>query len=281
VELVFAGICCWVDAKAPKTGKTVIIPNSTRGGTHRGGVIPPHMAFVHAKKNQVQSVDWEPAITAGDNLVYLLEGDRITFDPAPGGGAIDVSALPHVKTHSTKTPICPAADELRTGFRDEPNAFNVLGIVDLSADAPVTTSENGLGAVFARLRMPDGPVTITASPFSGEVSRSLKIVDPSASVFIANVTLMDYLLGTPAPEDDHKYLVCEMFKPHATAAASARTPSGSERAMNVELSEVLTSPAPKNPLGDTPLDRLNAASGKNMEDFLCTFAAGCSDSRWP
>jgi hypothetical protein len=278
VEIVFAGICCWVDAKVPKVGKTVIIPNSTRGGTRRGRPIPPHSAFIHAKRQQVESTNWTPAFTAGeDNLAFLLGGDFVTFDPLPGGGAIDIADLPHVRAQVANEPICPAADELRPGYRDHPNAVNVLGLIDLPPEAAVSTSSHGKGAMVARLRMPDGPVTITATPFANDTGpRSLKITDPNASVFICNVSMMDYFLGIPAEDDDHKYLVCEMFKPHVMA--NPNSPNDSDVPMMVaELSE----PEEEDRVDGSKLSKLQETTGKAMDDFLCTFAAGCSDSQWP
>jgi hypothetical protein len=276
MEIVFAGICCWVDAKAPKAGKTVIIPNAKRGGAHRGSLIPPHSAFIHAKRHQVDSSDWQPAVTVDDNLVFMLEGDSITFDPVPSGGAIDVSDLPHVRARITNEPICPAADELRPGFRDHPIADNVLGLVDLSPDAHVFTSSNGHGAMFATLDMPAAPVTIKATPFHPPAKvRSLKITDPSATVFIANVTMMDYLLGNPAPDDEHKFLVCEMFAPRSTLHTMPSVARRRAPMMVAQLSEQATPFDVKNVSG------LEGTAAKIMEDFLCGFAAGCSDSQWP
>ena len=106
MEIVFAGICCFVDAKAPKTGKTVIIPNSRRGGLKDAVPIPPHRAFIHAKRRNVEMSNWQPAITVGDDDVFFyLEGDRITFDPVPAGGSIDITSLPHVKDATGDLPI--------------------------------------------------------------------------------------------------------------------------------------------------------------------------------
>lgn len=275
MEIVFAGICCWVDAKAPKNGKTVIIPNATRGGSKDGVPIPPHSAFIHAKRNQVESSNWAPALTAGeDNLVFLLEGDAITFDPVPGGGSIDIRNLPHVRDRVGDEPICEAADEIRAPFRDRPDPLYVSGLVDLPAEASVSTSTNGNGAMFATLHMPDIPVTITATPFKGGAPRWLRITDPSAPVFVCNVSMMDYLLGNTADDDSHKYLVCEMFKPRSSAAPAISRATGNAT-MLAELSEA----APR-PHGDE-LAKLRNTSGKVMQDFLCTFAAGCSDSQWP
>jgi len=58
MDIVFAGICCWVDAKPPTTGKTVIVRNALGGGTHQGNIIPPHFAFIHAKREQIDAHDW-------------------------------------------------------------------------------------------------------------------------------------------------------------------------------------------------------------------------------
>jgi hypothetical protein len=176
----------------------------------------------------------------------------------------------------TKEPICPAADELRHGFRDDPTAFNVLGLVDVPPDAPISTSSNGNGAMFATMRMPDGPLTIMAKPFDSAMrQRTLQVIDPSASVFIANVTMIDYLLGQRAPDDDHQYLVCEMFKPHSKPNATASHET-SALVMKTELSERET-----NSVDEAAIANVQATAGKIMQDFLCTFAAGCSDSQWP
>lgn len=279
MEIVFAGICCWIDAKPPKSGKTVIIPNTTRGGTHSGSNIPPHSAFIHAKRGQVESSDWAPTLMAGDdNLVYMFEGDFLTFDPVPSGGSIDITELPHVKAAVTNQPICPFADEIRPGFRDDPDPVKVLGLVELPGDAPVSTSANGRGAMFANLHMPKGPVTIKATPFTGGPSRSLQVIDGSASIFVCNVSIMDYLLGNLVREDDHKYLVCEMFRPRSIRNADDSPKQQDGELAVARLSSEEEQPGPPD---HASLSRLNLASGKVMHDFLCTFAAGCSDSQWP
>lgn len=258
-----------------------MIPNATRGGAHRGSPIPPHSAFIHTKSNQVQIGDWQPSFAAQDNLVFLLQGDTITFDPPPAGGSIDVSALPHVRRRENKEPICPAADELRPGFLDDPNPLNVLGLVHLPTDAPVSTSSNGLGAMFATLHMPDGPVTITATPFGGGPARSLRITDATGHVFIANVTMMDYLMGVPANEDDHQYLVCGMFKPRVKTTTHPGTPlSDLSDAPSAMVAAELSEGEPI-AIDHSVFAGVGVAPAKPMEDFLCTFAAGCSDSQWP
>jgi hypothetical protein len=269
MEIVFAGICCWVDSLTPLNGKTVVIPNASRGGVHEGEPIPPHSAFIHVKQGQAESSSWQPAITSEDNRIFLLSGDRITFDPVPRGGAIDISALPHVREAIQKQPICGAAEEFRPGFLHQPNPLNVAALAELPADAPVSTSANEHGAMFAVLTMPDAPVTITATPLSGGPARSLTIIDPSATVYVANVTLSAYLLRSPAEDDDHQYLVCQMF----TRSGSASAP------------EALMSAEPAAPSHD-PADleaaaTLTGTSVEAMQDFLCGFAAGCSDSQWP
>lgn len=274
MEIVFAGICCWIDSVPPGTGKTVIIPNASRGGAHRGTPIPPHSAFIHVKKGQVETTNWEAGVTSEDNLIFLLDGESITFDPVPSGGAIDISALPHVRDRAGKEPICRAADELRPGFVDKPEKLRVAGLVRLPADADVTTSANGNGATFAVLRMPNQPVTITATPFSGSGARTLRITDPSATVFIANVTLMEYLRRTPAATDDHQFLVCHMFTARSAANDTAAAGIGRE----VMLAELA------GPEGEpVDFDAASALTGTSAtaEDFFCGFAAGCSDSQWP
>jgi hypothetical protein len=275
VEIVFAGICCWVDAKSPSTGKTVIIPNSTRGGLKDGSPIPPHSAFIHAKRRDVEPSNWPPAITVGDDdVLFLLDGDSISFDPTPAGGSIDITNLPHVKDAVGDVPICEAADEIRAPFRDAPDAAYVSGLVDLPGDAPVSTWANANGAVFATLYMPGAPVTITATPFKGGGVRSLKITQSGARVFVCNVSMTDYLLGNTADEDDHKYLVCEIFKPRAVAVR-ATSPKNQGAMMFAELSDMDA------PADDDPQPLLRGTPGKEMHDYLCTFAAGCSDSQWP
>jgi hypothetical protein len=282
VDIIFAGICCWVDAKAPNTGKTVIIPNALLGGTHRGSIIPPHSAFIHAKRNEVDSANWEVEWTGGDdNLLFMLDGDYITFDPTPGGGSIDIALLPHVKARVDRDPICSSADEIRPGFRDQPNPLHVLGLAELPADASVSCFSNDTGAVFAKLHMPSAPVTITATPFNGVgITRSLTVIDPDARVLIANVSMPEYLLGIGAPDDDHKYLVCEMFRPHSRAQLP--TPIAPREVASAVMSTTLSvAEARANDMERVTLSTLKRASQKDMHDFLCTFAVGCSDSQWP
>lgn len=280
MDIVFSGICCWVDACPPKSGKTVIVRNALGGGTHRGSVIPSHFAFIHAKRDQVDAHDWPVAWAGGDdNVLFYLTGDYLTFDPMPTGGAIDISLLPHVAARVSTDPICAAADELRHGFRDDPSSANVLAIVDVPAGTPVYSAMNDKQAAFAAIRFADAPVTITATPFpdSGGVQRSLRIIDPNAEVFIANVNMPEYLAGVGAPDDDHKYLYCDIFKPSHGSAASV-VPRGDDCRVAATLS---VAEAQASELDRVTLTALQRAAQRQMCDFLSTLAAGCTSSQWP
>lgn len=279
MDIVFSGICCWVDAAPPKSGKTVIVRNALGGGAHRGSVIPPHFAFIHAKRDQVDAGDWPVAWAGGDdNILFYLTGDYLTFDPMPTGGSIDISLLPHVAARHTSEPICAAADELRHGFRDDPSSANVLALIDVPADTPVFSAMNDKQAAFAAIRFPAAPVTITATPFSdsGGTKRSLKIIDPDAQVFVANVNMPEYLAGVGAPDDDHKYLFCDMFKPSSATSQARQADDGFRASATLSVAE-----AQACELDRVTLTALQHAARRQMCDFLSTLAAGCTASQWP
>jgi hypothetical protein len=283
MDIVFSGICCFVDSALPSVGKTVVVVNALRGGTHQGNLIPPHYGFLHAKREHVDTRNWGSGwLASDDNVLLWLTGDRITIDPMPRGGSIDISQLPHVAMQTSKESICPAAAEIRQGFRDNPSAFNVLALIDLPADAPVASGANDNGAVFATLHIDDAPVTITATPFddSSGVSRSITVLNRDAHVFVANVDIDSYLLGDTAPDDNHKYLVCEMFRPRL--AASAMSFRVRPRAnLPSHLARVDGDASQHNPADRVSVGALRRAAGRGMPHFLSTFAAGCSNSQWP
>ena len=277
MDITFLGICCLIDAKASQGGKIVVIPNALRGGMYKEKSIPPHTAFIHAKGHQVDTRGWPAQIRKGDNSLFRLYGDYISFDPKPSGGSINIAALPHVKVDAHKKPICKAADELRAGIVDRPNPNNVLGLVHLPADAHVTTGATGMGAVYAVLHIDAAPVTIIATPFMSGPVRSMTFEDPQASIVIANVTLGDYLSGVSAHEDNHRYLICNIFQP-AAAVVSPAVPQLDSQMSYAELSSPETIP---HPFDEVDMETLESANGRPLEDFLSTFTAGCSASQWP
>lgn len=283
MEIVISGISCFVDPLPPKTGKTVILRNALQGGMHQSTSIPPHYAFIHAKKAQVDMDQWGSGwLGTEDNVMLWLTGDYLTFDPMPRGGTIDLSALPHVVAVSDSEPICSAADEIRPGFRENPSSRNVLALIDLPADAPVTCGRNEKGAAYAKLHIDSDLVTITATPFSDGTGspRSIRIMDPNAQVFIANVDINSYLLGDGAPDDSHKYLVCEVFGPRGDGGAADAVDD--ERAVAMLASVESALPQYTDAVVDqVSLRELRCAAGRDMPDFLSTFAAGCSASQWP
>jgi hypothetical protein len=283
MEIVFAGICCWVDARAPKTGKTVIIRNAESGGTHGGAVIPAHSAFIHAKRSEVNTESWSSDWAGSEDLIFRLGGDYLTIDPTPRGGSIDISLLPHVRERVTTNPICPAADEIRPGFLDDPTPERVLALLDLPADADVYSGTNANGAFYAALRMPAMPVTITATPFCGSAAgvRSLRIEDPDARVFIANVTMADYLMGVGAPDNDHQFLVCDIFRPVSPPNAAAQRPN--DPAGKAPALAGLKPPRgmAQVDLHREPIPALHSVEQRTMRTYLDTLAVGCSDTQWP
>jgi hypothetical protein len=287
MQIVFAGICCWVDASPPKLGKTVIIRNALGGGMHNGMPIPSHTAFIHAKRDQVDASNWGSNWSGSDdNLLFWLTGDYLTFDPVPSGGAIDISLLPHVRDSNNTDAICPGADEIRPGFLENPTPSAVLALVDVPPDADVHCTPNANHAMYATLTIPATPVTVTATPFEdGDSSpRSLTINDPDARVFIANVTVSEYLAGVGAPDDDHKYLVCEIFSPHAVVTGKPGETKLSERrkaSLPVLASRKSVTEAHAAELDRITLTKLRRAANRSMHEFLDTLAGGCSDSRWP
>jgi len=287
VQVVFAGICCWVDSPAPKQGKTVIVRNALNGGSHQGSPIPPHTAFIHAKRNDVDAADW-PVNWAGadDNLLFWLTGEHLSFDPAPNGGAIDITLIPHVRDTVGTDPICPRAGEIRPGFLANPTSDAVLALVELPPEADVHAETNAKNAIYATLTIPDAPVTITATPFDGGPSRSLVVTNPEARVFIANVSVPEYLLGVGAEDDDHKYLVCEIFRPVGPEISVKPVVVGDTPAPRRRSTPMLASIAPLSNAHAAELDRVSLstfhnAANRGMRVFLDTLAGGCSDSQWP
>ena len=283
MEIIISGICCWVDAAPPKTGKTVIIRNALNGGTHAGALIPPHYAFIHAKRHQVDETDWPADWGNSDDVLFWLTGDYLTIDPIPSGGSVDISMLPHVASGSMSDPICPNADEIRPGYCDDPATERVLALLDVPSDADVVSGVTEKGAAFAALRMPAAPVTITATPFGDSIgiARSLKIIDADAKVFIVNVNMPEYIAGFGARDDEHKYLVCEIFRERTTdmAAEAGKSPAEAFAAL---LDEVPPgAPAELYELGDGSITPLQHAAGRDMCDYLNTLAGGCSASQWP
>lgn len=283
MEIVFAGICCWVDAQPPKTGKTVIIRNAESGGTHGGIPIPAHSAFVHTKREEVNTARWNSDWSGGEDLIFRLRGDYITIDPMPGGGSIDISLLPHVRDRINTTPICPAADEIRPGFLESPDPEKVLGLLDLPAEADVYSATNANGAFYAALRMNTVPVTITATPFSGDPEgvRTLTIEDPDARVFIANVNMTDYLMGVGASDNEHKFLVCDIFR--SVPALRAVKPRPEDRSSGAPELQSLRPPqeGARAELHHAPIPVLYNVERRTMRTYLDTLAVGCSDTQWP
>jgi hypothetical protein len=297
VDIIFAGICCWVDARSPKTGKTVIIRNALLGGMHDTSTIPAHLAFIQAKLAAVDSSNWPTSsLSYADNAYYFLTGDQLTFDPVPSGGGVDLSLLPHVKINTGAGAICSAADEIRDGFLDNPSTPNVLALVDVPADADVRGMANDNGnahpAIFALLTLNAPRLTITATPFpdGAGVPRSLTITDPNAQVIIGNVEFGAYLVGAGASDDQHKYLYCDIFKP---STAGAKTVASGVKAQPIAPAKngVTKSQAPhvatlidrshQGIFDEIRLGELHRAANRPTTAFLDTLAAGCSDTQWP
>lgn len=280
MEIVFAGICCWVDSPPPRTGKTVIIRNASEGGTHRSIEVPRHDAFIHVKRGQADATNWTHDWTGSeDNLLFYFGGDYVTFDPPSSGGEIDLSLVPHVLGAEDAVPICPAADEIRVGFLKQPHVTNVLALVHVPADADVHGEVNQKNAVFVTMNIPTAPVTIAATPFDGKGNvRSLTVTDPDARVFIANVTMSEYLTGEGTTDDIHQYLVCEIFKARVPSASGQAIMRSSAACAEEHEDEPLLARAS---LDYISLSMLRRARNRRMSDFLDTLAAGCSDSQWP
>lgn len=278
MEIVFSGICCWVDAVFPG-GKTVIIRNALNGGAHNGVRIPPHYAFIHAKRSQVDDSRWPADWGSQDDVLFWLTGDRLTIDPTPRGGDIDISMLPHVAARVMTDPICSAAEEIRPGYIEEPTTAKVLALLDLPGDADVRCGANEQGAAYAVLRMPSQPVTITAAPFDdgmGE-TRSLTITDSAATVLIVNVNMPEYITGLGAQDDDHKYLVCEIFQSQPVDDETVRfvSPEAAFAALEDVPSEATAA------LCEVEDKRMWYAAGRQLNKYLDTLAGGCSASQWP
>jgi|GEM_PF-5208247 len=281
MEIVISGICCWVDA--PQGGKTVIIRNALNGGVHENSLIPSHYAFIHAKRDQVDETEWPGDWGNDEDVLFWLTGDRVTIDPMPPRGAIDISMLPHVASGALTDPICPNAEEIRPGYRDEPVTERVLALLDVPPNTEVTSGTTERGAAFAALRIPSDPVTITATPFEDSLGRkrSLKILHPDAQVFIVNVNMPEYITGIGARDDDHKYLVCEIFRPRAADHSSSAGTSPAEAF--AKLADVVPPPMSGElcGIGDGGVTALHYAAGRAMTNYLNTLAAGCSASQWP
>jgi hypothetical protein len=273
-----------MDSAQPGEGKTAVIPNVMAGGRHRGALIPSHQAFIHVKRQSVNSDEWGHGWFGGDdNLYFWLTGDRLTFSARPEVGTPDLDMLPHVRQKTGADPICPAAAEVRPGFLDEPTASNVAAIAEFPADSSIHTTANPRGAVAITVRMPGDSLRITATPLldSDNVARTLVVTDPEARVIIANVNFGDYITGIGAPDDDHKYLICGMFRPRATRSVPLPAADG-DSGMLAVAAEV----SPAAALHAAELDRisinaLQRAAHRAMSTFLDSLASGCSNSQFP
>jgi hypothetical protein len=155
----------------------------------------------------------------------------------------------------------------------------VLALIDLPPNADVKSGRTDRGAAFAVLHMPQFPVTITATPLDDSIGepRSLIIHDPNAQVLIVNVNALEYMAGLPAQDDDHKYLVCEIFRSHSSDSESTQplSPFAAFAAMADAL------PHDGIDLSDVHNPQMQQAARRNMYDFLDTLAGGCSASQWP
>ncbi len=283
MEIVFAGICCWMDSAPPGAGKTAVIPNVLAGGRHRGAVIPSHQAFIHVKRHSVNSDEWGHGWFGGDdNLYFWLTGDRLTFSTRPEVGTPDLAMLPHVQQKTGIDPICPAAAEVRPGFLDEPTASNVAAITEFPADSAIHTVANPRGAVSAVVKMPGDPLRITAIPLldSDNVARTLVVNDPDARVVIANVNFGDYITGIGAPDDDHRYLICGMFRPKM-AGQSVPASAGEDRMHAVPADVTPAASLRAAELDHISLNALQGAAKRAMSTFLDALASGCSASQFP
>lgn len=284
MDIVFSGICCFVDKEPCGSGKTIIVRNALGGGMHGGFPIPPHYAFVHAKRQHVDTTNWGSGwLASEDNVLLWLTGDYVTFDPMPRGGSIDVSVLPHVTMAKDTDVICPAADEIRPGFCHHPSAYNVLALIDLPQDVPISSTTNERGAAYAKMHLNEAPLTITARPFEDGAGqeRSITITDPDAQIFISNVDINSYLLGTGASDDTHRYLVCEVFKPRAMDGAVQQDEEPGTGPIAVLADVEPEGAASESALDQVSLGALRRAAGRDMSDFLSSFAAGCSPTQWP
>lgn len=283
MEIVFAGICCWVDA-VTGGGKTVIVQNALRGGFHKA-VIPAHTAYIEANETQLdldpQKTTWETDVSMKKTRFYFLDGSRITFDPPPANGSINIANLPHVRDHGSSTPICDGADEIRDGFLNSPRADAVLGLVHIPA-GPVTTYQNGNQAFFASLVLPQQSVKIVATSFDGSVTKQIYVKDGSARIYIANVDFDSRVNMQGAADDNHKYLYCDMFRPTITAMS---TVTRMERAFGFDPDprsddeSVLLNRAAA--LKTISLDLLTRSARRDPKEFYDSLAAGCSNSQWP
>jgi hypothetical protein len=285
MEIIFAGICCWVDTPAG-TGKTVILPNALSGGTVRttNQTIPGHTAFIHAKQGDVDVAQWPSDMSGGDNQYFWFGGQTVTFDPPPTGGAINIDALPHVRDNiGGIVPICTQADIPRPGALNNPDPAVALALVRVPA-GQVVTFTNGRRAILASLILNTAPVTIIATPFRTGTVRRLTITNANARVVIANTTFGDYVREQGAADNHHQFLYCDMFLPTPAVGGFAARPIAPTVSVpniaRIAPTEVIEN-ARAELLADVTGRDLHNANRRDMRSFFDTLAVGCSNSQWP
>lgn len=261
MEVLFAGICLWEgQSKAP--ARLGLMPNARSASSHGGHTIPPHTACVLVKQNDVDTSQWPQApqsvmLDGAPHFLFELQGDDISFDPAPSGGSVGVGSLPRLSCATGKV-VAPST----TGA--SPSSTELSARIDMPASAPLRVVPNRHGAQVTSLIVADG-TELVSKPFGG-VERRLKFPNPNPAVIVANIDLASALATGPVnPDDEHAHAYCPLFvDPSAPAIAPAAS--------------IAPNLAPPPPTARAILQQ--AKRRRRLGDQL-TIGAGCSNSQWP
>ena len=256
MEVLFAGICLW-ERKSRTPALLGLMPNGRTGMDHGSHQIPPHTAGVMVKQGEVNASQWpQPpqviAVQGEPHLLFEFDGEDISFDPPPNGGASVNGQLPPLG--------CADGKVIHPGLTGSaPSKSMVLARIDLPPDVRMNVVTNRFGAKVTRIVMDDA-TQLVSKPFGGKKERRLKFTVDNPTVAVVNIDLASALAVNPNPDDEHAHLYCPMFIDENAPPAA------------IEIAE--------EPRQERRADAVLAGLGARLADQL-TIGPGCSNSQWP
>jgi hypothetical protein len=247
--------------------------NASDGDIVDNTAIPPHEACIIVQTALVNDSQWdEPAepITFRNlpHSLYRLQGDVVSFDPTPTGGAPNIFGLPRAD--------CAAGRVLRQALRVAPSAADVAAHIEIPATANLIVVRNIHDAQLALLSVNDG-TSLVVRRFGGTTERRLSFIGVDPRVIVANVDVPLAIAGPEdAVDDDHGKLYCPMFDESDNPPPFAM--HGDLGGNLLFLNSVVDTPRLPESVRAVrtrrrrPFDRLG--------DFL-TLGSGCSNSQYP